>query len=134
MNENDSLKATIDVLIDKIWNAGRFDLIPDVFAEDAQLHMSGIELQGHDAIREHYITPFRTGFPDLHIEVLDLFHDGDKVAMRLRGTGTHDGEYRGKPATGKHLDYTGIVVFHMDAGKIAHVWGHSDAAPRIAAF
>lgn len=134
MNGSDNLKAVLETLIEEVWNAGRYELIPEVFAQNAQLHMAGIELEGHEAIRDHYISPFRTGFPDLHIEVLDLLRDGNKIAMRLRGTGTHDGEYRGKPATGKQLDYTGIVVMHMEGGMIAHVWGHSDAAGKIAAF
>lgn len=134
MNDRNRLETTIDVLIAQVWNQGRFDLIPEVFAENAELHMAGVELTGHDAIREHYIEPFRTGFPDLNIEVLDLFFDGNKVAMRMRGTGTHDGDYRGKPATGKHLDYNGVVLLHMDGDKIAHVWGHSEAAGKIAEF
>jgi predicted ester cyclase len=134
MNDDNSYTAILETLIEGVWNGGRFELIPDVFAPSAQLHMAGIELEGHEAIRDHYIAPFRTGFPDLHIEVLDVLLDGDKLAMRLRGTGTHDGGYRGKPATGKRLDYTGLVVMHMAGGKIAHVWGHSDAASKIAAF
>ena len=134
MSDENTAEATLEVLIAEVWNKGHFERIPDVFAANAELHMAGNDLTGPDAIRDGYIKPFRMGFSDLHIDVLDLFRDGDKFAMRVRGTGTHDGEYRGKPATGKKLDYDGVVLFHMEGGKIAHVWGHSNAAAKFDEF
>ncbi len=125
---------TLNTLIDEVWNTRRLEVIEDVFMADAILHIAGGKHVGHDEIRERYIKPFLTGFPDLKIEVLDLFGEDDRYAMRMRGTGTHDGDYFGTPATGKHLDYSGIVVLRMQGDKVAEVWGHSNAALKIAEF
>jgi predicted ester cyclase len=42
-------------------------------------------------------------FPDLHVELEDLIEEGDKVVARNTVTGTHQGEYRGLPPTGKSV-------------------------------
>ena len=127
-------RKTIERLITEVWNAKNLDVIEEVFAPDAQLHMAGNELEGHKAIRDNYIGKFLGGFPDLDIEIADLFADGDRVAIRLTGTGTHQGDYFGKAATGKTLNYAGVVIFRMADGRIAEVWGHSDAAQKISQF
>jgi hypothetical protein len=42
-------------------------------------------------------------FPDLHVEMEDLIEEGDTVVARDTVTGTHQGEYRGLPPTGKSV-------------------------------
>jgi predicted ester cyclase len=42
-------------------------------------------------------------FPDLHVELEDLIEEGDKVVARNSVIGTHQGEYRGLPPTGKSV-------------------------------
>jgi predicted ester cyclase len=42
-------------------------------------------------------------FPDLHVAVEDVIAEGDKVVSRNTVTGTHQGEYRGLPPTGKSV-------------------------------
>jgi predicted ester cyclase len=43
------------------------------------------------------------GLPDLHVAVEDVIAEGDKVVSRNTVTGTHQGEYRGLPPTGKSV-------------------------------
>ena len=42
-------------------------------------------------------------FPDLHVALDELIAEGDRVFLRSTMTGTHDGEYKGIPATGRHV-------------------------------
>lgn len=53
--------------------------------------------------------------------------EGDLVASRYRGEGTHLGEWRGLPATGRRFSYTGILIHRLEGGRIAEFWGQSDS-------
>ncbi|WP_277914779.1 ester cyclase [Streptomyces sp. Root431] len=44
------------------------------------------------------------GFPDLRIDVEDMFGAGDKVAVRVRFRGTHRGAFQGVAATNAPKD------------------------------
>ena len=65
-------------------------------------------------------------FPDLHVTVEDLIEEGDKVACRNKVTGTHQGEYRGLPPSGKSVTYNEIFICRFTGGKIAEIWGVVD--------
>jgi hypothetical protein len=66
------------------------------------------------------------GFPDVRYSVEDQIAEGDKVVSRYRGEGTHLGEWRGVPATGRRFAYTGVLIHRFEDGKIAEFWGQSD--------
>jgi steroid delta-isomerase-like uncharacterized protein len=65
-------------------------------------------------------------FPDLHVAVEDVIAEGDKVVVRDTVTGTHQGEYRGLPPTGKSVTYNEIFILRFAAGRIAEIWGVVD--------
>jgi steroid delta-isomerase-like uncharacterized protein len=65
-------------------------------------------------------------FPDLHVAVEDVIAEGDKVVCRDTVTGTHQGEYRGLPPTGKSVTYNEIFIFRFVNGRIAETWGVVD--------
>jgi len=65
-------------------------------------------------------------FPDLHVTVEDLIEEGDKVACRNTVTGTHQGEYKGLPPSGKSVTYNEIFICRFTGGKIAEIWGVVD--------
>ncbi len=132
VSDREALRAVIDKLIGEVWNNQRLDLVPEVFKEGATLRVAGNDLTGFEAIREEYMRPVQTAFPDLHHEAADLFFDGDKIAMRYVGSGTHRGDYDGKAAAGSRLDYEGIALFHMEGTRIAEVWAHSNWAQKFA--
>ena len=61
-------------------------------------------------------------FPDLHVALDDLIAEGDRVFLRSTMTGTHDGEYKGIPATGRHVATECAEVFRIADGKFAGYW------------
>ncbi|MFI0809358.1 ester cyclase [Streptomyces echinatus] len=70
-------------------------------------------------------------FPDLRVVVEDTVAEGDKVVFRNTVTGTHLGEYRGLPPTGRSVRYSEIFVFRFAAGRIAEVWGVVDVHAQL---
>ena len=61
-------------------------------------------------------------FPDLHVSLDDLIAEGDRVFLRSTLTGTHDGEYKGIPATGRHVATEAAEVFRIADGKFVGYW------------
>lgn len=56
-------------------------------------------------------------FSDYSWNILELIAKGDKVIARTTFTGTHDGEYRGIPATGNKIRLSIISIFQFEDGK-----------------
>ena len=79
MNDREASRATIQTLIDRVWNGDRLELIFDLFHERATMHLGEQALVGPDAIIEGFMMPLQTAFPDLFHVIADLFTDGDMV-------------------------------------------------------
>ena len=61
-------------------------------------------------------------FPDLHSSIDELVAEGDRVFCRSTMTGTHDGESKGIPPTGRHVAAESAEVFRIADGKFAGYW------------
>ena len=68
----------------------------------------------------------RTAFPDLRIVIEDQVAEGDKVASRYTGSGTHQGELRGFPPTNNRVEVTGTITSRFADGKIVEEWNNID--------
>ena len=64
------------------------------------------------------IAGLRAGFPDLQYTLDDTVAEDDKVAVRWHWTGTHRGQFRTHPPTGKPVSNTGTGIFRVRDGKI----------------
>jgi predicted ester cyclase len=63
-----------------------------------------------------------TAFPDMHVSLDELIAEGDAVFLRSTLTGTHDGEYKGIPPTGRHVATECAEVFRIADGKFVGYW------------
>ena len=90
---------------------------------DFIINLAGVpqQMRGRDAWRKN-AQIFFAAFPDIKFEIEDMFASGDRVAVRFRFTGTHDGEFLGTPPTGKRVDYESYRVLphrgRQDRGRV----------------
>lgn len=61
-------------------------------------------------------------FPDLHVSLDEFVAEGDRVFLRSTMTGTHDGEFQGIPATGRHIAVESAEVYRVANGKFVAYW------------
>jgi hypothetical protein len=67
-----------------------------------------------------WVGPFTASFPDFRMEVVDVIAEGDKVVGYFKCSGTHEGEWRGSPPTGRRFeDVDEIYVFGVENGKLS---------------
>ncbi|GAA3629179.1 ester cyclase [Lentzea roselyniae] len=88
------------------------------------------ELSGVQALKQVWATLLRA-FPDIHVAIEDVIAQGDKVVYRNTVTGTHQGEYRGVPPTGRSVRYSEIFILRFSGGRIAEIWGVVDVFAQL---
>ena len=67
-----------------------------------------------------WVGPFRDSFPDFHMEVIEVIAEDDKVVAYFKCSGTHQGEWRGHPPTGRRFEAVDeVYVFRVEDGKLA---------------
>jgi steroid delta-isomerase-like uncharacterized protein len=103
---------------DDVINKGDMDaaakFVWEDVVEEVPLPGQGPGLDGlKDALRS-----MRAGFSDLNFSIKEQISEGDKVASRFEWTGTHTGAFLGVAATGKPVRVWGIVIDHLQDGKI----------------
>jgi len=64
-----------------------------------------------------------TAFPDYRWELQELVVEGDRIAARLIGQGTHTGPFGGIAPTGRRISTPELVIYRFADGKIIQCWG-----------
>jgi steroid delta-isomerase-like uncharacterized protein len=109
------VRELIDIL-----NEEDYTSLSDVLAESFVLVDPTVpegEVHGLDGI-ESLIGEIHQGFPDFHIEILDLLADEEVVMIEARYTGTHEGTFQGLPPTGRAIGFQGVEKYEIGAGEI----------------
>jgi predicted ester cyclase len=113
-------KLLVQRLVEEAVNQSNLDVLAEVadgeFAQSAR----------------QWIGPFRDAFPDFSMEIVDLVAEGDKVAAHFRCSGTHLGEWLGRPPSGRRfLDVDEIYIFRVSDGKLVAATGVEDNLSRM---
>lgn len=105
---------------------GSLGVIDELVAPDYVGHdPAQPEMQGPQGIKE-FVTGYLAGFPDGRITIDEQLAEGDLVATRWTGRGTHQGELMGIPPTGKQVTVSGITISRVKNGKVVEEWSNWD--------
>ena len=109
-----------------VWNRGDYREIERLVAPSYTIHFDpGDPWAGQTLDRRAYeerVDYSRHAFPDLEFTVHEAVSAGARVAVRWSAEGTHAGNLRGLPATGKRLRFTGQTMYEMAEGQVAGHW------------
>ena len=64
-----------------------------------------------------------TAFPDYRWKLQQLVVEGDTIAARLIGQGTHTGPFDDIAPTGRKISTQELVIYRFEDGKIVQCWG-----------
>src|SRR3712207_732074 len=101
---------------------GAMSLVADDFRDHEEF--PGIS-SDRDGVRQ-FFEMMRSAFPDFRIDVEDMLVEGDKVAVRMQMSWTHQGEFLGMPGSGQRFSTTGIDIIRVVDGKAVEHWGATD--------
>lgn len=72
---------------------------------------------------KHEIKYFRSVFPDLKYEIVEMAALQDRVWIRYKTRGTQRGPAWGFPPTGKVVEFDGATILYVKEGKVIDRWG-----------
>ncbi len=132
MSEQNSLaenKSLIRRWFEEVWNKGRADAIPELFADEGVAH--GLSDDAANPLRGPagflpFHAQFREAFPDIEVVVEDQIAEGDMVATRCSVRGKHTGHSLGFAATQAPVEFTGVTITRIKDGKIVEAWNNFD--------
>jgi predicted ester cyclase len=114
-----SKKETVRRFVDEAVNAGRFEVVDELFVPDMQAWV------------RDWFGSFRNSFPDMQMQLLELVGDDEVVVGRFACSATQTGAWRGHAPTGRRFENVDEVYFFRFAGdRIAEVWGIEDTLDR----
>jgi steroid delta-isomerase-like uncharacterized protein len=122
-------KALMRRWFDEVWNQGRADAIPELFAADGIAH--GLSDDAANPLRGPagflpFHAQFREAFPNIEVVVEDQIAEGDMVATRCSVRGKHVGDSLGFAATQAPVEFTGVTITRIKDRKIVEAWNNFD--------
>jgi len=112
----------------EVWNEGRIQTVYDLLAPDAVAkgqRGATAEIRGPEEFAK-FVREMRGAFPDIKVNVEDVFGAGDKVVLRWSGVMTHTGDAPGLPASGQTVRVGGITIAQIVDGRIVEGWDSWD--------
>ena len=125
MQKTNVNKELVNAFVERFWNNGDFDCVTEFLTAD---------YVDHDyvpGIREGLLNMARIlyeAFPDQTSHMESVIAEEDRVIIRLRLRGTHQGSFRGTEATGLPIDVRVYREFRLVEGRIAEHWALLDTA------
>lgn len=125
-------KAIVARVFNEVVNQQRLDVIPEIYSPNVVDHdpLPGTA-DGLQGIRES-IGGLIEAFPDLQVLIEDMSAHGDHVVVHNTWIGTHTGKLMGLPASGRRVEFGGIVLWRVVDGLIVERWGMLDTAGMLA--
>ena len=113
-------KAVVRRLVAEVLNGGHLEVVDELYAP------------GLAPAARRWIAPFRASFPDVHMEVVELIAEGDKVVGRFTCSATDLGGWLGHPPTGRRFEQVDeVAIFRLRDRRIVEAWSLEDTLSRL---
>ena len=129
MSVEEKNKLLVREFLGEAWGKGDMAAVDEFMAADYVEHPRPSNLPAGTEGLKQLISAYRTAFPDLKINLEDIFAEREMVAFRWSVSGTHLGEWLGVSPTANHVTATGITVFRIAFGKVMESWTSIDVYP-----
>ncbi len=110
------------------WNRGAFDGLERVCAPTFTFRVHGRSRVTDLGELRTIVGGWRRGFPDLRFDVGDVVAEAGRVAVRATLTGTHLGDWNGRPPTGRRIAVDHMFLLRFEDGLLVEVFEVLDSA------
>ena len=121
MEHTNAMRSTYERI-----SAGDVDGFGELLADDFVEHQ-GMAVPPTKQGTLEFFRALLTSFPDMQMNVEDLFASGDKTVARVTVSATHRADFMGIAPTGNRLEMQLIDIMRFDdAGLVCEHWGVAD--------
>ena len=106
-------KALIESFVEDIFNKHDISATEKYFPEDPTARSAGFK---------QFLNALFKAFPDMQTKIEHIVAENDLIVVFLNGTGTHKGEFRGRPPTNKKVNIRSADLYRIEKGKIVEHW------------
>ena len=110
---------------------GSVENIGEYFTSDYVIHLTDQIMGGGHEVVKSFLGTYRRAFPDIEVEVEILVEGTDRVAWQRTLRATHEGDFKGFPATGRPIVWRDMVTSRFRDVRIAEDWVITDLAERL---
>jgi len=108
---------------EEMWSKPDLDIADEIVDKDYDPDWVHIDAVGPAQIK-HEIKYFRSVFPDLRYEIVEMKSEEDKVWIRYKGKGTQKGSAWGFEPSGNQVEFEGATILYINSdGKVIDRWG-----------
>src|SRR5215472_15071126 len=118
---------------EEVYNKHQLEASDRFVAKDFIEHNPRLPHEGLAGTKK-FLNIVLAAFSDYHAEIQQLVAEGDWVVSRIQFTGTNDGPYDGRPATGNKLVFSTGDFYRIENGKIAERWDVVETLARAVAL
>jgi steroid delta-isomerase-like uncharacterized protein len=110
---------------EELFGEGRLDVADEILGEDFVFYGPPAGIRGSEAFKA-FVQMMRSAFPDLRYETEAVIADSGKVGRLATMRGTHLGDMRGIPPSGKTIAIPRIDTFRFEGDRIVEVRAYLD--------
>lgn len=125
-DKKDNISENIDLVksfVNEVINKGNIDLVDEIWTEDMQWHSAGMpDTKGRKAYKQQLTDAVNGAFTDMHLDIIDIVADKEKVVVYFTNSGTNTGDFGEHKVSGKYAKWYGMGIYRIENGKIAEAW------------
>ena len=116
---SDENKALARRWFEELFNKQNLDAADEIVAQDSINHDPLLtSLPSGPEGTKYVVNLYHGAFPDAQITVEDQIAEGDRVATRWTGRGTHQGEFMGVPPSGNRVEIAGMTINRISGARL----------------
>jgi steroid delta-isomerase-like uncharacterized protein len=115
-------RQIVRAIFEQGWNQADFAGVQALIAEQARFHIRGQTSPTNARDLERIVSVWHRAFPDFRFVIQDMLAQGDRVAVRLMLTGTHQEVWQNIPPTGRYIEVSTAMFLRFEDGKVAEIW------------
>jgi len=116
------VRNLVRLFYDRFWNEIDLGIADEILHPEVTFRGSvGTGARGPREVCD-YVRMVTNAFSGYRCEVESLIAEGERVAVKVRFSGVHRGEFLGHAPTGRRVEWIGAGFFAADQNKLRDIW------------
>ncbi len=107
-------EAKLKVYVDSCWNHKNIQVVKSLVTDDFVRNLNGIDVANGPLELEAHINIYFKAFPNLEIQLDDIYSQDQTVIATWTFTGTNTAEFAEFAATGKKTEVNGVTILKFN--------------------